>query len=152
MSIKNQLANDMKEAMKARDQARLGALRLIRAELLKAEKEKGEELGEEREMAILQKLIKQRREAIEQYEQAGRADRAEAERAEEAVIAGYLPEPLSEAEVQAAIEEVLAELGPVDPQQLGKVMGQVMARLKAAGRPFDGKAVNAQVRRKLGMG
>ncbi|MRR31374.1 GatB/YqeY domain-containing protein, partial [bacterium] len=123
MAITEQIVNDLKQAMSARDQKRIDTLRLIRAEFLKAEKEKGQALTEERAMDVMQRMLKQRHESIEQFTAAGRADLADKERAEADLIKAYLPEPLTEAEIDAAIDVVLAETGPVDPKQMGKLMG-----------------------------
>lgn len=148
MSIKDQILADLKAAMLARDEKRTAALRLIKAEMLKAEKEKGEQLDAAAQMAVLQKMVKQRRDSIEQYEAAGRDDLAETERGEAAVIEDYLPDALSEQEIRSTIDEVVGQGDGAG--QLGKVMGQVMGRLKATGRPFDGKAVNQLVKARLG--
>jgi uncharacterized protein YqeY len=150
MSIGDQVTQDMKTALAGREKERLAALRLIRAELLNAEKETGTLPDDDRQMAILKKMLKQRQESIEQYEKGGRADLADQERREAAVIASYLPESLSEEAIGSTIDAVLAESGTTDPKQLGKVMGLVMARLKATGKPFDGKRVNELVRGRLG--
>jgi len=149
MTIKERVSRDLKASMLARDEARTGALRLIRAEILKAEKEKGLAIDETREMAILQAMLKQRQDSIEQFERAGREDLAAKERAEVQIIKPYLPDSLSEAEILAIIDAVLAEAGAPDPKQMGKLMGQVMAQLKATGRPFDGKLANERVRARL---
>ncbi|MCL5271406.1 MAG: GatB/YqeY domain-containing protein [bacterium] len=148
--IKERVMEDMKAAMLARDTERLGALRLIKAEFLKAEKEKGIAIGEAREIAVLQSMLKQRRDSIEQFEKAGRADLAAKERAEAKFIGSYLPEGLSAEDIAAVIDSVIAEAGQPDAKQLGKIMGQVMAKLKATGKPFDAREVNATVRSKLG--
>jgi uncharacterized protein YqeY len=150
MGIHEQVVQDMKTAMAARDKDRLEALRLIRAELLKASKETGQAVGDDRQMAILQKMLKQRHESIEQFDKAGRVDLSDQERREAKIIASYLPESLDEPAILAAIDEVVATLGAPDPKQLGKVMGQVMAKLKATGKPFDGKLANELARRRLG--
>jgi uncharacterized protein YqeY len=136
--------------MIAKDEAKTGALRMIRAEFLKAEKEKGTPVDDTRAMAILQTMLKQRQESIDQFEKAGRNDLADKEKSEAAVFKAYLPESLSDAEMDAIIGAVLAEAGPVDSRQMGKLMGAVMSRLKATGRPFDGKAANERVKAKLG--
>ncbi|MEN6625165.1 MAG: GatB/YqeY domain-containing protein [Candidatus Sumerlaeia bacterium] len=150
MGLNEQIVQDLKEAMGARDQKRVDTLRLIRAEFLKAEKEKGQALTEERAMDVMQRMLKQRHESIEQFTAAGRADLADKERAEADLIKTYLPEPLGEAEIDAAIDAVLAQTGPVDPKQMGKVMGQVMGKLKGLGKPVDGKVVGERVKAKLG--
>ena len=151
MSLAGRITDDMKTAMKAKEQERLATLRLIRAELLKRQKEKaGVELNDQLVQDVLQSMVKQRRDSIEQYENAGRKDLAEKEAAEVDVIRAYLPEELSESEIATAAGEVIASLGVSSPQEVGKVMGPLMGRLKATGRPFDGKRVNAIVREKLG--
>jgi uncharacterized protein YqeY len=149
MSIMEKVQQDMKDAMRAQDAARLGAIRLIRAELLKAEKDKGLKLDEAREMAVLQTMLKQRRDSIEQFEQAGRAEMAAREAAEAVIIQSYLPEQLGEAEIDAIIGEALTQAGAVDPKQMGKLMGTIMGKLKQTGKPFDGKAVNEKAKARL---
>ena len=151
MTIKEQISEDLKKAMLARDEGRTGALRFIRAEILKAEKEKGQAIDEAREMAILHSMVKQRQESIEQFEKHDRQELAEKEKAELAIISSYLPEPLSTDAVMGIIDSVLGEIGSPDPKQMGKIIGQVMGKLKATGRPFDGKFVNEQVRARLGV-
>lgn len=148
MGIKERVVEDMKAAMLGKEQDRLDALRLIRAEMLKAEKETGQPPDDERQMAVLQKMLKQRQESIEQFDKAGRKEMADQERREAAVIQSYLPESMSEAEIRAAIEEVVAATG-ADPKQMGKIMGQVMGKLKASGKPFDAKGVNQWVKERL---
>ncbi len=149
MSIGERIISDMKAAMTAREQTRLDTIRLIRAELLRAEKEKGLALTPEREIDVLQKMLKQRRESIDQFQAAGRADLADKERAEAVIIEAYLPASLTGAEIDAVIDEVLAAAGTPDPKQFGRLTGQVMAQLKATGRPFDGKSVNDRIRSRL---
>jgi uncharacterized protein YqeY len=149
MGIKEQVVDDMKQAMIAKDQPRLDALRLIRAEMLKAEKETGQPPDDERQMAVLQRMLKQRQESIEQFDKAGRTEMADQERREADVIRGYMPESLSEDEIRAAIEEVVGAVG-ADPKQMGKIMGQVMGKLKGTGKPFDAKGVNQLVKERLG--
>lgn len=148
MTIKETLSEDMKAAMRARESEKLGTLRLMRAELLKAEKEKGTEIDDDRMLAILQTMLKQRRDSIDQFEKAGREDLAATERAEAVIIEAYLPEKLSEEEIVAVIDAVIAETP--EPRQMGPLMGKVMGRLKATGKMFDGKAVNALVRGRMG--
>jgi uncharacterized protein YqeY len=149
MGMMKQIQEDMKTAMKNRDTETLGVIRMIRAELLKGEKEKGEELGEDKAMSLLQKMVKQRRDAAAQYQDAGLAERAESELSEIGVIEKYLPAGLSQEEIDKVIEEVLSSAGTTDPSEVGKLMGQVMGKLKQTGRPFDGKSVNQLVRQRL---
>ena len=122
---------------------------MVRAEILKAEKEKGETVGDERAMAILQSMLKQRQDSIEQFERAGRQDLAAKEKGEAQIIREYLPEPLGPDEILAVIDAVLTEATAPDIKQMGKLIGQVMGRLKALGRPFDGKFANERVRARL---
>lgn len=150
MGIIEQISIDLKASMMAKDETRTGALRMVRAEFLKAEKEKGTAVDDTRAMAILQTMLKQRQESIDQFEKAGREDLAAKERAEAAIIQPYLPSSLTAEEVGAVIDGVLAEAGVPDPKQMGKLMGTIMAKLKATGRPFDGKAVNEIVKGRLG--
>lgn len=149
MAIIDNITADLKAAMLARDEMRTGTLRMVRAEMLKAEKEKGQPIDETRQMAILQAMLKQRQESIEQFEKAGRSEMAEREQAEAVIIKSYLPESLSDAEMDAIIDEVLAGVAP-EQRQMGKLMGQVMGKLKATGKPFDGKAANERVKARLG--
>ncbi len=151
MSLADRIAADMKEAMKAREQTRLGTLRMIRAEILKKEKEKaGTRLDDAAVLAILGTVAKQRRDSIEQFDAAGRTELAESERAELAIVEAYLPEALSDGEIDAIVAEVIDALGAIGASDIGKVMGPVMGKLKATGKSFDGKAVNGRVRARLG--
>lgn len=150
METKDKISQDLKSAMLAKDEERLSAIRMIRAELLKAEKEKGQAVDETRVMAILQTMLKQRQDSIEQFEKAGREDLATKERAESEIIRAYLPTALSEDEIMTVIESVMGQLETPDPRQMGKIIGQVMGQLKATGKPFDGKLVNERVRARLG--
>ncbi len=144
------ISADMKTAMLSKDSERLSTLRLIRAEFLKAEKEKNEgPVNDERAMAILQSMIKQRRDSIEQYTAANRADMAEGEKKELDIIAEYLPAAMTEEEIAAIIEQTLAEIGEIDPRMTGKIIGSVMGKLKAVGKPFDAKNTNEMIRAKL---
>ncbi len=151
MSLAEQITADMKEAMKAKDKTRLGTLRMVRAEILKKEKEKaGTGLDDATVTALLNTMVKQRRDSIEQFDAAGRGELAETERAELAIIENYLPEALSEGEICRIIDEVIEATGAIGGTDLGKVMGPVMGKLKATGKSFDGKAVNGQVKTRLG--
>ncbi|MCB2154612.1 GatB/YqeY domain-containing protein [bacterium] len=150
MALAEQITEDMKTAMKAKDAERLGALRMIRAEILKREKEEaGKKLTDAEVQAVLQTLAKQRKDSIEQYTAGGRQDLADKEARELEVIQSYLPEELSDSEIVAAIDAVIAETGASAPNEMGKVMGPVMARLKQTGKPFDGKKVNGLVKDRL---
>ena len=134
--LENQIADDLKAAMRAKDDARRRALRSLRAAL--AEKARtGGELAEEDEREVLQKQAKQRREALQQYEDAGRDDLAEKERAELAVIEDYLPEPLGDEELDRELEAIIEETGAASMSDMGRVMGTAMDRLR--GRAQGGR-------------
>jgi uncharacterized protein len=141
MSVLEQVQNDVKDAMKARERERVHALRLIASELQKAAKENGAD-----EVEVLQRERKRRLEAAEAYRDGGRTDAAEAEEREAEIIASYLPAQLSDDELDALVGDAVAESGASSPSELGKVMGLVMPRVK--GRA-DGKRVSAAVREKL---
>jgi uncharacterized protein YqeY len=136
LMLENQIADDLKAAMRAKDDARRRALRSLRAAL--AEKARtGGELAEEDEREVLQKQAKQRREALQQYEDAGRDDLAEKERAELAVIEDYLPEPLGDEELDRELEAIIEETGAASMSDMGRVMGTAMDRLR--GRAQGGR-------------
>jgi uncharacterized protein YqeY len=146
MSLKTRITDDMKAAMKAGDKARLGAIRLIQAAIKQREVDERIALDDAQVLAVLEKMLKQRRDSVAQYEGAGREDLAAVERAEIAVIEAYLPAQLTEAELAEAVAGAIAEAGASGPQDMGKVMGLLKGRL--AGRADMGK-VSAQVKAKL---
>jgi uncharacterized protein len=137
----DQVQDDVKTALKAGQKQRVHALRLIANELQKAAKDDGGD-----DLQVLQREHKRRLEAAEAYRDGGRADRAEAEEQEADIIASYLPEQLSEEELGAIVGDAVAESGASSPQEMGKVMGLVMPKVK--GRA-DGKRVSAAVKEKL---
>jgi len=145
-AVAEQIFADLKVAMKAREKERVGVLRMVRADLQNAQIAAGHDLSDDEAVAVLTRAVKQRREAASQYRAAGAEGRAAAEEAEILVIEPYLPAQLSEAEVVALIDEVLADLDEAERTNLGKVMKAVMP--KVAGRA-DGKQVNALVRQRL---
>lgn len=145
-TLKERLAAELTEAMKARDALRLGALRMLTAGVKNREVEVGHELSDEELQEVAATEVKRRREAAEAFDEAGRAELAERERAEQAVLETFLPERLSEEEVAALIDEAVAATGASEPGDLGKVMGRVMGRAK--GR-VDGAEVNRLVRERL---
>ncbi|MGP1385464.1 MAG: GatB/YqeY domain-containing protein [Thainema sp.] len=151
MSLKDQITADIKTAMKSKDKVRLETVRSIKKVLLEKEvsvRPSGqEELTETQELEVLSQLAKQRRDSIAQYQQAGREDLAEAEAQELAIIEEYLPKQLSEDEISAVIDEIMAETGASSVKDMGKVMGPAMQKLK--GRA-DGKVVQDIVKQKLG--
>ncbi|HCL87121.1 MAG TPA: glutamyl-tRNA amidotransferase [Comamonadaceae bacterium] len=129
MSLKDQITEDMKTAMRAKDSERLGTIRLLQAAMKQKEVDERIVLDDAAVVAIVDKLIKQRKDSITAFEGAGRQDLADKEKAELAVLAAYLPERMSEAEVQQAVQTIVAELGASGPGDMGKVMGAVKARL-----------------------
>jgi len=133
--------------MKSRDEARLGALRMIKAALMKQKVDSPQPVDQAAEMQVLKTLIKQRIEAAEAFRKAGRAEQAEKEEAERALIETYLPAAASEQEIEAAVAEALAETGATSPKQMGLVMKAAQARLK--GKTVDGKALSDKVRSRL---
>ncbi len=148
MSLFDTINNDIKKAMLARDHARLEALRGIKKEFLEAKTAKGAdgELTDEMANKILAKMLKQRRESAEIYRSQNREDLAQGELGEAAVIEEYLPKPLTEEELVAALKEIIARVGATTAKEMGKVMG--VASKGLAGRA-DGKAISAKVRELL---
>ena len=129
MSLKAQITEDMKTAMRAKDSARLGTIRLLQAAMKQKEVDERVELDDAAVIAIVDKLIKQRKDSIAAFESANRADLADIEKAEMEVLKVYLPERMSEAEVTAAVQAIVAELGAAGPGDMGKVMGAVKTKL-----------------------
>ena len=129
MSIKIQIQDDIKAAMRAKQADRLGTLRLITAAIKQKEVDERIELSDAAVLAVLEKMIKQRKDSVTAYEQAGRQDLADLESAEIAVLSAYLPQRLSAEEVQTAVDAIVAELGASGPGDMGKVMGVVKTRL-----------------------
>ena len=147
MGLKGRINEDMKTAMRAKDAARLSAVRMLLAAMKQKEIDERVELGDAEVLGIVEKLIKQRRESIAQYEKAGRADLADVEKFEIDVLSAYLPAQMSEAEISAAVEAAITEVGASGVKDMGKVMAVLKPRL--AGRADMGK-VSAQVRSRLG--
>ena len=147
MPLIDQLQQEMVTAMKARDEARLSALRMIKAALMKAKVDSPKPIDEAAEMAILKQLIKQRQDAAEMFRKAGRVEQAEKEEAEKSIIESYLPAGASEAEIDTAVAEAMAETGVTSLKQMGVVMKAVQAKLK--GKTVDGKVLSDKVRSKL---
>lgn len=150
MSLKDRISDDIKTAMKARDKVRLETVRSIKKVILEKEslvRPSGQdELTTDQELEVLTQLAKQRRDSVEQYQKAGRDDLASQEAQELAIIEEYLPQQLSDAEVEAIIDELIAKTGAASPKDMGKVMGPAMQQLK--GRA-DGGKVQALVKAKL---
>ena len=137
MSLKNQITEDMKAAMRAREAARLSAIRMLLAAIKQREVDERIELDDGAVLAVVEKLIKQRRDSVSQYEGAGREDLASAERFEIDVLSAYMPAALSEAEVLAAVQAAIESSGASSPADMGKVMAIVKPQL--AGRADMGK-------------
>ena len=129
MTLKAQLTSDMKTAMKAGDKPRLGVIRLVNAAIKQREVDERIELDDAQVLAVLEKMVKQRRDSITQYDAANRQDLADIERAEVAVIETYLPKKLDEAAIRAAIEEAVAATGASGPADMGKLMAVLKPRL-----------------------
>jgi uncharacterized protein YqeY len=146
MSLKNQITEDMKSAMKAGEKDRLKAVRLIMAAIKQVEIDKRVELDDAGVLSVLEKMVKQRRDSVEQFEKGGREDLAASERAEIEILQAYLPDQLSAEEIAALVDEVIAATGAESIRDMGKVMGQIKA--KAAGRADMG-AVSAAVKERL---
>ena len=147
MSLKEQIIEDMKSAMKAGDKDRLKVVRLIMAAVKQIEVDARIELDDAAVLSVLDKMVKQRRDSIEQFKKGDREDLAAIEVAEIAVIDNYLPEQLGDAELDAIIDEAISSTGAESIRDMGKVMGQIKA--KAAGRADMG-AVGARVKARLG--
>ena len=148
MTLSEQITRDIAEAMKARDQARLSALRMVKAALMNGEVSKGRALEEAEAQQVLASLIKQRRDSIEQFGAAGRQDLVDKETAEIGVLEKYAPPAASAAELEQAVVAAIKDTGATTPKDMGRVMKAVMSAL--AGRSVDGKAVSELVRKKLG--
>ena len=146
MSLKNQIKEDMKSAMKAGEKDRLKVVRLIMAAVKQVEVDKRVELDDAGVLAVLNRMVKQRRDSVEQFEKGDREDLAKIERDEIAVLQDYLPEQLSADELSAMVDEVIAATGAEGMKDMGKVMGQIKS--KAAGRADMG-AVSAAVTERL---
>ena len=147
MPLIDQVQQDMVAAMKGREEARLSALRMIKAALMKAKVDSPKPLDDAAEMALLKQLIKQRVDAAEMFRKAGRADQADKEEAEKALIESYLPAAASESDIDAALEAALTETGATGIKQMGVVMKAAQAKL--AGKTVDGKMLSEKVKARL---
>ena len=146
MSLKQRLTDDMKAAMKGGDKASLAVIRLINAAIKQKEVDERIELDDTAVIAVLDKMVKQRRDSVSQYEAAAREDLAQVERDEIVVIERYIPAKMGEAEILAAIEAAIAESGATGPADMGKLMGPLKAKL--AGQADMGQ-VSALVKKRL---
>ena len=147
MNLKDTIISDLTAAMKAKEADRVSTLRMVKANLMNRQIEKGGELTDEEIQKALQSLVKQRRDSIEQYERAGRAELAAKEASEIEVIEAYLPQAASADEVAKAVEAAVAETGATSMKDMGTVMKAVMAKLQ--GKSADGKIVSEAVKAKL---
>jgi len=146
-SLKERLTADIKAAMKGGDKARLGTLRMMHASIRQREIDDQTELGDEQVLEVLDRMAKRHRESIAQYAEANRADLVEQEESELAVIADYLPEPISDEELDRMIGEAVAETGAASMKDMGRVMAELKPRVQ--GRA-DMSAVSARVKARLG--
>ena len=147
MALKDRITEDMKTAMRAGDKERLATVRLLLAAIKQREVDERITLDDDQVLAVIEKMIKQRREAISQFESGGRSDLVAKENAEIRVLQGYLPAQLTPAEVDALIAEAIAATGAASIKDMGKVMGFV--KPKAQGRTDMG-ALSARIKQKLG--
>jgi hypothetical protein len=147
LSLKHQITEDMKAAMRARDTARLGAIRLLLAAIKQKEVDERIEVSDADVLSIIEKMMKQRRESVAQYESAGRQDLADAEKFEMGVLNGYLPQQLGEAEIAVMVDAAITEAGAASVRDMGKAM--VLLKPRLAGRA-DMAKVSALVKARLG--
>ena len=146
MSLKDRIKDDVKQAMRAKDQARLDALRMLAAAIQRREVDERIALDDAQVLATIDKLVKQGRESIDQYEKGGRADLVTKEKADLAILQSYLPKPLGDAEVDQLIAAAIAETGAASIKDMGKVMGVLKPKLQ--GRADMGQ-VGARIKSRL---
>jgi uncharacterized protein len=149
MSLVEQIQKDIVTAMKAKDEARLSTLRMVKSALQLKAVEKMSALDDKESQAVLATLIKQRKESIEQFTKGGRQEMADKESAEITVIESYLPKAAGEADVAAGVKAAIAEMGSPTMKDMGTVMKNAMARFSAAGMRVDGKMVSEMVKKEL---
>jgi len=150
MPFIDDLSKAIADAMRKRDQIRLGALRMLKAALMNREVERGRSIDDAEALQIVGSLIKQRKDSIEQFTKGGRQDLADKEAAEIKILETYLPPAADPAVIARAVAEAITETGATSPKDMGRVMKAAMAKL--AGQTVDGKAVNELVRQKLVSG
>jgi uncharacterized protein len=149
MPIVEQITKDMTAAMKAREELRLGTLRMVKTALKNKEIDKRAPLDDKEALAILSTLIKQRKDSIEQFTKGNRPELADKEAAEIAIIESYMPKAVGEDEIAAAVRATIAEMGSPALKDMGTVMKNVMAKFAAQGSRVDGKVVSETVKREL---
>ena len=147
MAFIDRISEDLTAAMRAKDTTRLSTLRMAKAALMNREVERGRGLDDAESLQVIASLIKQRRDSVEQFRKGGREDLATKEEAEIVVLDAYLPPPVGEAEIEAAVAAAIVETGATSARDMGKVMKAVMARF--AGATLDGKVVSDLVRKRL---
>ncbi|OFW12649.1 MAG: glutamyl-tRNA amidotransferase [Acidobacteria bacterium RIFCSPLOWO2_12_FULL_67_14] len=148
MGLADQVNTDIAAAMKAKDAARLSALRMLKAAIMNKGVEKGRDLDDGEVQQVIASLVKQRRDSIDQFSRAGRTDLVQKETAEIVVLEQYLPPAATPDEIDAAVAAAIGDTGAASPKDIGKVMKAVMPKL--SGKNVEGRAVNEAVRRKLG--
>ena len=149
MSIPEQIQKDMTEAMKARDERRLSALRMVKTALKNREIEKRGPLDDKEALQVLSTLVKQRKDSIEQFTKGGRMELADKEKAELTLIESYMPKAVGEEEVVGTVRATISEMGSPTIKDMGNVMKAVMAKFSASGARVDGKQVSDAVKREL---
>ena len=149
MTLAEQIQKDIVTAMKAKDEARLSALRMMKSALQLRQVEKMAPLDEKESQAVLATLIKQRKESVEQFTKGGRQEMADREAAEIVLIESYLPKAAGEAEVIAGVKATIVEMGSPTMKEMGTVMKNAMSRFNAAGMRVDGKMVSEIVKKEL---
>jgi uncharacterized protein len=149
MPIVEQITKDMTAAMKAREELRLGTLRMVKTALKNKEIDKRAPLDDKEALAVLSTLIKQRKDSIEQFTKGNRPELAEKEAAEIAIIEAYMPKAVGDEEIAAAVRATIAEMGSPTIKDMGTVMKNVMAKFAAEGSRVDGKVVSETVKREL---
>lgn len=147
MTLMERLNTDMKEAMRAKDKEKLSVIRMLKASVQKEEIEVGRSLNAEEELTILARELKQRKDSVREFTQADRLDLAEKTQSEIAIVENYLPKQLSNDEVRTIVQDVITQTGATSASDFGKVMGQVMPKVKGQA---DGNVVNAIVKELLG--
>ena len=150
MSLIEQIQKDIVSAMKAKDEARLSCLRMVKAALMNRKIEKMAELDDKESQQVLSTLVKQRKDSVEQFTKGGRQEMADKEAAEIKVIESYLPRAAGEEEIVAGVKAAIAEMNPAPTmKEMGTVMKNAMARFAAAGMRVDGKVVSETVKKEL---
>ena len=152
MSIPEQIQKDIVASMKASDEQRLSALRMVKTALHHKSVEKMAPLDDKEALQVLSTLIKQRKDSVDQFRKGGRPEMADKEEAEIVIIESYMPKAASDAEIQAGVKAVIAEMGSPTLKDMGTVMKNAMARFQAAGMRVDGKVVSDTVKRELSAG